>query len=164
MARVTNLPGFMMHPVWIWDLDKQIGWGLANRRSDVMLVQVALNRVMKQLHLADARKKPTWGPLGAEYPDLAYLKPDGLWGNETYNAVATYQRRAGSSDGMVDPVYPLFVNLSGDPTGAQLMAYTKAMKRTMYRLNVDHLKIYGRMMTENDFPGELRGAVAQASS
>ena len=164
MARITTMPDFMLTPVWIWDLNQQVGWGLTNRRDDVMLVQTALNRVMKQLQLGDSRKTPASGPLGPVYPDLGYLTPDGIFGNETYNAIGTYQRLVGPSDGVVDPIYKMFINLGGDPIGAQLMAYTKANQRTMYRLNKHHLQIYGRMMSEDDFPPELRGAVARSNS
>jgi hypothetical protein len=164
MARITEMPAFMLTPVWIWDLDQQVGWGYANRRDDVMLVQVALNRVMKQLGLVDTRKKGNIGPMGPEYPDLALLKTDGKLGTETQNAIIAYQRLTGSSDGLVDPVHPLLKNISGDPTGGQLMSWMKIQQRTMYRLAKDHLRIHGRMMTENDFPPELRGTVARASA
>ncbi len=153
MARITSMPTFMLRPVWIWDLDQSVGWGRANMRDDVLLIQVMLNRVMRQLGLTDGRKRtdPWMGPDSA-HPDLAFLKTDSKFGPETHYAIRTYQARGGTVDGAADTVYPLLQNPGSDPLNGQIMTTEKVYGRMIYRLNKDHLAIYKRMLDEKDFP------------
>jgi hypothetical protein len=48
----------------------------------VKLVQYALNKVMAKVPLADVSAKPTIGPMGPEYPNLAPLEVDGIFGKK----------------------------------------------------------------------------------
>jgi hypothetical protein len=151
MARITNMPKFMMRPVWIWDLDQSVGWGRTNLRDDVLLIQVMLNRVMRQLGLTDGRKRTPRPTGGWESGDLAFLKTDSKFGPETHYAIQTYQRRGGTVDGAADEVHPLLQKLDAD-TNVQIMTTQKIYGRMIYRLNKDHLAIYNRMLDEKDFP------------
>ncbi len=145
------MPKFMMRPVWIWDLDQSVGCGRTNMRDDVLLIQVLLNRVMRQLGLTDGRKRTQRPTGGWESPDLALLKTDSKFGPETHYAIKTYQARGGTVDGAADTVYPLLENLDFDTNG-QIMTTQKIFGRMIYRLNKDHLAIYKRMLDEKDFP------------
>jgi hypothetical protein len=116
MARVTELPQF--RPVWIWDITDRVGWGLANRRADVQLVQLSINKLIPKLGLVDFSKPQAMGPMGRTHAPLQPLKVDGLVGNKTANAIASYIRRKGNTaDQAIDPVYPLLGRLGGDPIG-----------------------------------------------
>jgi hypothetical protein len=162
MARVTELPQF--RPVWIWDITDRVGWGLANRRADVQLVQLSINKLIPKLGLVDFSKPQAMGPMGRTHAPLQPLKVDGLVGNKTANAIASYIRRKGNTaDQAIDPVYPLLGRLGGDPIGpARLMALSAIHKRTMFLLNTDHLQAYGRLLDKSEFPQPLQGEVAFA--
>jgi hypothetical protein len=160
MARVTELNnGFS--PIWIWDLTDRVGWGLRNLRPDVQLVQFAINKLIPKLGLIDRRKMlQNFGPGMQTFAPLAPLKPDGFMGTETANAINSYVSTLGSRDQAIDPVYPLLDRMHGDPTGgAFLTAFMKIGQRTMFRLNLDHLRGYGTMMDEMQFPPVLRANI-----
>ena len=161
MAQVTELPHAAIKPVWIWDITYEVGPGQTNYRPDVQLVQALINEVSTRLGLVDFRKG-TPGPLGLIYPPLKQLNEDGWWGPETAAAVDSYQENAlrrggGVRDGRVDPVHPLLARLKGDPVGPNyIMGVAGIQRRTMFRLNADHVMLKGRMMDESEFPALLR--------
>jgi hypothetical protein len=162
MARVTEFPS-TFRPIWIWDITDKVGWGLVNRRADVQLVQLSINKLIPKLGLVDYRRKPSPGPLPGMgvYPPLAPLKVDGLMGNETANAIKSYTALKGNTtDQAVDPVYPLLARLHGDPVSPSAIAAGSALrKRTMFTLNSDHLAKYGRLLDNSEFPEPLRSEV-----
>ncbi|WEX10865.1 hypothetical protein [Chelativorans sp. AA-79] len=162
MARVTELP--QMNPVWIWDITDRVGWGLTNRRADVQLVQLSINKLLPKLGLVDFRKPQGMGPMGKTHAPLRPLKVDGYLGNETANAIASYIRHKGhTNDQAIDPVYPLLSRLHGDPVGpGRLMAVSAIQRRTMFFLNRDHVQAYGRLLDTSEFPQPLQGEVAFA--
>ena len=160
MARVTDMPAGMF-PVWIYDVSHPVGYKWFQYRDDVLLVQYALNKIIAKGKIRDLSGKPTPGPLGPEYPPLAPLKVDGIFGPKTHAAVVLYQR-GGSvlADGEVDPVYEQIAKLKGDPISPRyLTAYTSVPKFTMVRLNKDILDLYGSMMDDDDFPKEVQAAL-----
>ena len=159
MARVTEFsPTF--RPIWIWDLTDKVGWGLVNRRADVQLVQLSINKLIPKFGLIDHRKKAGPGPLPGigVYAPLAPLKVDGYMGNETANAIKSYiTHKSITTDQAIDPVYPLLARLKGNPISpAAIMADAAVRKRTMFTLNSDHLAQYGRLLDDSEFPEPLR--------
>jgi peptidoglycan hydrolase-like protein with peptidoglycan-binding domain len=160
MARTTDMPAGMF-PVWIYDVTHPVGYKWFQYRDDVLLVQYALNKIIAKGKILDRNGKPTPGPMGPEYPPLAALKVDGIFGPKTHAAVVTYQK-GGSvlADGEVDPVYEQIGKLKGDPISPRyLSAYTSLPKFTMVRLNKDILDLYGSMMDDADFPKEVQAAL-----
>jgi len=160
MARITDMPlGF--HPVWIYDVSHPVGYKWFQYRDDVLLLQYALNKIIAKGKIHDLNAKPSPGPIGPEYPALAPLKVDGIFGPKTHTAVVTYQR-GGSvlADGEVDPVYEEIAKLKGDPVSARyLTAYTSIPKFTMVRLNKDIVDLYGSMMDDQELPKEVQAAL-----
>jgi hypothetical protein len=162
MARVTELDGFK--PIWIWDLTDRVGWGLKNLRADVQLVQLHINKLIPKLHLLDFRHPQ--GSLGAGMTSYAALSPlavDGYIGNETANAIRSYLvTRPGVKDQAIDPVYPLLSRLKGDPTNPGVIAGAQAItRRTMFNLNLDHLRTCGRLLDSSEFPQPLLADVSR---
>ena len=160
MARVPDMPKGMF-PVWIYDVSHPVSYKWFHYRDDVLLVQYALNKIIAKGKISDLNAKPTRGPMGPEYPPLAALKLDGIFGSKTHAAVVTYQR-GGSvlADGDVDPVYVQIAKLKGDPISPRyLTAYTSLPKFTMVRLNKDVLDLYGSMMDDGDMPKEVQAAL-----
>lgn len=144
MARITDMPTGMS-PVWIYDVSHPVGFKWFQHRDDVLLVQYALNRLIAKGKVRDLKAKPTPGPIGPEYPSLALLKVDGIFGPKTHAAVVNYQR-GGSvlADGEVDPVYQQISKLKGDPISPRyLTTYTSLPRFTMVRLNKDIVDLYG---------------------
>jgi peptidoglycan hydrolase-like protein with peptidoglycan-binding domain len=75
-------------------------------REDALLLQYARNKYMAKKKLTDFNAKPTIGPMGREWPPMAPLIVDGIFGNKTHAALMSYQRIGCMSvDGDVDPVY-----------------------------------------------------------
>jgi hypothetical protein len=81
MARITDMPR-AIEPVWIHDVTHPVGLNWFGYKGDVKLVQYALNKVMAKVPLADVSAKPTIGPMGPEYPNLAPLEVDGIFGKK----------------------------------------------------------------------------------
>ena len=145
MVQTTNFTSG--RPIWIWDVSQSVGWVKPNKRSDVALVQLLINRVMRYEDLRDSRKRYYQGPDDPlrgryhGYPPLDFLEVDGWFGPETSNAINAYQAASPYfRDGVVDPVYPLV---------AADAVYTN---RTIYQLNNDGLMAYGTMLSEDEFP------------
>lgn len=160
MARITAMPtGFF--PVWIHDVSHPVGYKWFQYRDDVLLLQYALNQIIAKEKIADLKSKPTIGPVGPEYPGIAPLKVDGIFGPKTHSALVSYQRgRCVLADGEVDPVYGQIGKLKGDPISPRyLMAYTSLQGFTMYRLNKHILELYGSMMHDEDLPKEVQAAL-----
>lgn len=160
MAKVTNMPDNSYRPIWIWDVNDAVGPGKWNRRGDVMLVQCALNRVIRPMGLRDDRKRFYPGPenplLGRKYgyPLLDFLVEDGRFGKETAYAIKQYQKVSVIvMDGAVDPVHPLTVNNPDD------LNHLKITTRMMYSLNEKILRTSGKMMDDSEFPPELRADI-----
>lgn len=160
MARITNMPTGMF-PVWIHDVSHPVGFKWFQYRDDVLLVQYALNKLIAKGKIRDLNGKPTPGPLIAEYPPLAPLKVDGIFGRKTHAAVVIYQK-GGSvlADGEIDPVYEQIAKLKGDPISPRYMtAWTSLQRFTMVRLNKDILDSYGKMMDDNELPKEVQASL-----
>jgi hypothetical protein len=151
MAQITNL-GSDYNPVWIWDVTNSVGPTRPNDRSDVALVQLLLNQIIRVKDLRDSRKPfyqglddPMTGRVHG-YPLLSFLDVDGWFGPETANAISTYQASASGflvRDGVIDPVYPL---VSGGALPFQVVS------RAIFQLNSDGLKASGKMLNELTFP------------
>ena len=165
MARITEMPKGIT-PVWIHDVSNPVGLKWYNHRDDVKLLQYALNQIMAKKKLSDRSARPTPGPMGPEYPALAPLEVDGVFGNKSCAALVAYQRAIVCGgmctlvDGMVDPVYKYIGGLGGDPIGARNMTImTKVTQFTMFKLNNDILQLYGTMMSDEDLPQEVQVAL-----
>jgi hypothetical protein len=145
MVQTTHMP--TGRPVWIWDVSQSVGWVKPDDRSDVGLVQLLINRIVRVKDLRDSRGKYYQGPddpmFGRVhgYPLLDFLEVDGWFGPETANAINAYQAATPYfRDGVVDPVYPL------------IAADALYLNRTIYQLNLDGLMAYGTMLSEDKFP------------
>ncbi len=154
MAQTTNL-GSDYRPVWIWDVTKSVGPGRSNDRSDVALVQLLINQIMRSKGLRDSRKPFYQGPDDPlqgrvhGYPLLDFLGVDGWFGPETANAINTYQAASPGliRDGVISPVYPLL---------ASQALQIQVRNRAIFQLNYDGLQAYGKMLSESTFPPFLR--------
>jgi hypothetical protein len=154
MARTTNL-GSDYQPVWIWDVTKSVGPVQPNDRSDVALVQLLLNQIIRIKDLRDSRKPFNQGPDNPMtgrvhgYPLLDFLAVDGWFGSETANAISTYQATSPGffvRDGVISPVHSLVER------GAE---HFDIIKRAVFQLNADGLKANGKMLSELKFPAFL---------
>ena len=113
MARITEMPPGT-RPMWIHDVTHPVSWKWFCYRDDGLLLQYALNKFMAREELSDLKGKPTIGPMGREWPPLAPLKVDGIFGNKTQGALTAFQRnRCVAVDGDVDPVYKYIAGLGG---------------------------------------------------
>lgn len=54
MARITNMPCGVL-PMWIHDVSHPVSWKWFQYRDDVLLVQYALNKVMRRTKLSTSR-------------------------------------------------------------------------------------------------------------
>ena len=162
MAQFTNMPPTFV-PIQIVDVTSAVGGGRPNSRADVMLVQFALNKIMAapggRGQLPDITRPAIPGPLGATFPSLAPLAVDGFFGSKTLAAIRAYQSAsiAGSSalktDGAVDPVHTFLTGITGDPIGGgTLNVVTKVGRFTMFKLNADILKLFGKVIQDAELP------------
>lgn len=164
MARITEMPRGIM-PVWIHDVTHPVSWKWFQYRDDVMLVQYALNKVMAKEQILDFKGKYTIGPMGREYPPVAPLVVDGIYGPKSHGAVLNYQigSRTVLADGDVDPVYKYMAGLGGDPIGAKnMMIMTTYSRFTMFKLNTDILRLYGTLMHDEELPQEVQAALRKS--
>ena len=164
MARLTDMPDGV--PVQIFDVGDRVGWKLANKLEDVQLVQFAINKVAPKLGLVDRRKLiHNFGAEFREYAPLAPLVVDGKLGTETANAITSYQadikfRFGTTPDNVVDPVYTTTAKMGSNRMSNNYIAsLSKIRHRTIYLLNKDHLKLFGKIMNANEFPTELRAQI-----
>lgn len=132
-----------------------------------MLVQYAVNKVMAKDKILDFKGKSKPGPLGLEYPAVAPLKVDGIYGPKTHGAVLNYQ--IGSStvkaDGDVDPVHKYVAGLTGDPISPRnLTIMTTYSRFTMFKLNTDILRLYGTLIHDDELPQEVQAALRKHQS
>lgn len=144
MAKITNL-GNETDIKWIFNVSTSVGPNGYNRGDDVMLVQHLLNTLLANLDIRN--------PKGVRI--TSYLTRDGLFGRLTKEAILGYQRNAQgrglqlTADGMVS---------SANATG-----WTKNnVQYTIVHMNRDHLRIFGKMADEGDFPKLLRQAIGAA--
>jgi len=91
MARITEMPRGIL-PMWIHDVTHPVSWKWFCYRDDVLLLQYALNKFMAKEELPDFNGKPKIGPMGREWPPLAPLAVDGIFGNKTHGALTAFQR------------------------------------------------------------------------
>jgi peptidoglycan hydrolase-like protein with peptidoglycan-binding domain len=166
MAQFTNMPpGFV--PVQIIDVTTGAGAGRPNSRADLLLVQFALNKIMAapggRGQLPDVSKPSIPGPLGGTAQPLAPLVVDGVFGKKTLAAIKAYQGAsigngpALVTDGGVDPVHKFLATASSDPIGgATLNVFGKVGRFTMFKLNADILKLYGKVLQETELPPEVQ--------
>jgi hypothetical protein len=115
-----------------------------NDRSDVALVQLLINRIMRVKRLRDSRRPFNPGPddpLSGRvhgYPPLDFLDVDGWFGPETANAITTYQATSPGClvrDGVISPVHPLLAS------GAIPF---EVKKRAILQLNAEGLETFGK--------------------
>ena len=65
-----------------------------------------------------------------------------------------------SVDGDVNPVYKYISGLTGDPVSPQnIHVMTSFHGFTMFKLNNDILKLYGRLMDDSELPAEVQTAL-----
>jgi hypothetical protein len=165
MARITEMPR-TMQPVWIYDVTYPVGMKWPPHVDDIKLVQYALNKIMAKESIPDVHAKPTIGPMGPEYPPLAQLKVDGIFGNKSHAALMAYQKTTirGSqcvlADGQADSVYKYLGGMGGDPISARNMTIaTKVYGFTMYKLAKDMIALYGKMMSDTELPAEVQASL-----
>ena len=165
MARVTDMPRGVL-PMWIHDVSHPVSWKWFQYRDDVMLVQYALNKVMAKEKILDFKGKSTPGPMGPEYPAVGTLKVDGIYGPKTHAAVLNYQicSYTVQADGDVDPVYKYVAGLTADPISPRNMTIMTTYSRfTMFKLNTDILRLYGKLMDDEELPQEVLAALRKNS-
>jgi hypothetical protein len=165
MARITDMPR-AIEPVWIHDVTHPVGLNWFGYKDDVKLVQYALNKVMAKVPLADVSAKPTIGPMGPEYPNLAPLEVDGIFGKKSHAALLAFQKASirGNScvlaDGQADPVYKYIADLTGDPVSPRnLTIYTRVSGFTMYKLAKDIVALHGKMLDDEELPPEVQAGL-----
>lgn len=161
MARITNMPRGVL-PMWIHDVSHPVSWKWFQYRDDVMLVQYALNKVMAKNSIPDLKAKPAPGPLGPEYPPLAPLKVDGIYGPKSHEAVLNYQRSRSAmlADGDVDPLYKYIAGMIPDPVSPRnLMILTNYSRFTIFKLNEEILRLYGTLLHDEELPQEVQAAL-----
>ena len=148
-------------PVWIHDVTHPVSWKWFCYRDDVLLLQYALNKFMAKEKLLDFNGKPTIGPMGREWPPLAPLAVDGIFGNKTHGALTAFQRnRCVAVDGDADPVYKYIAGLGGDPVSPHNMQImTSVYGFTMFKLNSEILRLYGRLMDDTELPADVQTAL-----
>ncbi|HUL14523.1 MAG TPA: hypothetical protein VLV88_00885 [Terriglobales bacterium] len=146
MAKIMNL-GHDTDIAWLTNVSFPVGPGCFNLRDDVLLVQIAINRLLAHFVIND--------PKGDRI--TAYLHRDGLFGSRTADAILGYQKNVKSRgyyivpDGRIDPA-----PVSGwTPSGNA--------QYTIVYLNRDNRNVYGKMMLEEDFPPELQRAIKRNS-
>lgn len=169
MAQLTRMPsGFI--PIEIIDVTAGAGAGRANNRADMLLVQFALNKIMAapggRGQLPDVSKPSVPGPLGGISQPLAPLVVDGIFGKKTLAAIKAYQAAGVGNgptlitDGGVDPVYKFLATATGDPIGgATQNVFSKVGRFTMFKLNADILKLYGKVLQETELPQEVQASI-----
>jgi hypothetical protein len=81
MARITEVLHGLL-PMSIHDVTHPVSWKWFCYRDDELLLQYALNKFMAKEKLSDLKGKPTIVPMGREWPPLAPLKVDGIFGNK----------------------------------------------------------------------------------
>jgi hypothetical protein len=169
MAQITEMP-HGIEPVWIYDVTHQIGIKWFSYKDDVKLLQYALNKIMAKVPLSDVSAKGTVGPMGREYPPLPPLDVDGIFGKKTHATLVQYQKTAVRgdmclmADGQADPVYKYLSGLGGDPIGQRsITIMSNVTSLTMFKLNKDILKLYGKMMDDAELPPEVQVAVREAA-
>jgi hypothetical protein len=160
MARITEMPRGIL-PLWIHDVTHPVSWKWFCYRDDVLLLQYALNKFMAKKKLTDFNAKPTIGPMGREWAPMAPLVVDGIFGNKTHGALTSYHRTGCTSvDGDVDPVYKYISGRTGDPVSPRnIHIMTAFYGFTMFKLNNDILKLYGRLMDDSELPAEVQTAL-----
>jgi hypothetical protein len=104
--------------------------------------------------------------MGPEYPNLAPLVVDGIFGKKSHAALHAFQTATirGNScvlaDGQADPVYKYIAGLTGDPISPRnLTIYTRVTGFTMYKLAKDILALYGKMLDDEELPAEVQTAL-----
>lgn len=143
MAKITNL-GNETDIQWIFNVSTSVGPNGYNRADDVMLVQHVLNTLLPSLDIRNAK--------GVRI--TSYLTRDGLFGRLTKEAIIGYQRNAQGRG--------LQLTADGMVSSASATGWTKNnVQYTIVHMNRDHLRIYGKMMSEGDFPQLLRQAVGK---
>ena len=160
MARITEMPRGIL-PMWIHDVTHPVSWKWFCYRDDVLLLQYALNKFMAKEKLSDLNGKPTIGPMGREWPPLAPLTVDGIFGNKTHGALTAFQRgRCVAVDGDVDPVHKYIAGLGSDPISPKnLQIVTSVYGFTMFKLNSEILRLYGRLMDDTELPADVQTAL-----
>jgi hypothetical protein len=174
VAQFTDMPlGFI--PVQIIDVTAGAGAARPNNRADVLLVQFALNKIMAAPNgrgeLPDVSKPRVPGPLGSTFQPLAPLVVDGIFGKKTLAAIKAYQGVSIGGgptlviDGGVDPVHTFLATASSDPiSGRTLNVMTKVGRFTMFKLNADILKLYGKVLQETELPPEVQTSLRKRRS
>lgn len=129
---------------WIYNVSFPVGPGRANNQDDVMLVQHAINTLLTHFEIKNAK--------GGRI--TTYLKRDGIFGPRTAEAILGYQQHARD-------VRHLVITADGVVEPASHTGWTKHsnLQYTIVHLNRDHRKLYGKMMSEDDFPDKLRDAL-----
>ena len=96
---------------------------------------------------------------------------DGIFGRKTLAAIKAYQGTsigngpALVTDGGVDPVHTFLATASADPIGgATLNVFTKVGRFTMFKLNADILKLYGKVLQESELPPEVQASLRKRRS
>ena len=144
MAHIRNLGG-QTDIQWILNVDASVGPNCYNRWADVMLVQVFLNSLLAPLRLRNSQ--------GNEIK--TYLGLDGLFGTLTREAILGYQRNA-QSRGLV-------VAADGRISSSSSTGWTSQNNQyTIVHINRDYKKLYGKMLTEDELPAELRKVIPAA--
>ena len=101
-----------------------------------------------------------------EYPNLAPLEVDGIFGKKSHAALLAFQKASirGNScvlaDGQADPVYKYIADLTGDPVSPRnLTIYTRVSGFTMYKLAKDIVALYGKMLDDEELPPEVQAGL-----
>lgn len=167
MARITEMPRGIL-PMWIHDVTHPVSWKWLQYRDDVLLVQYALNKIMAKDKIFDFKGTSKPGPLGPEYPAVAPLKLDGIYGPKTHGAILNNYQIGSSTmkaDGDVDPVYKYVAGLRGDPISPRNLTIISTYSRfTMFKLNTDILRLYGKLMDDGELPQEVQAALRKHPS
>ena len=96
-----------------------------------------------------------------EYPNLAPLEVDGIFGKKSLSKKASIRGHSCVlADGQADPVYKYIADLTGDPVSPRnLTIYTRVSGFTMYKLAKDIVAFYGKMLDDEELPPEVQAGL-----
>jgi len=146
MAQITEL-GNETDLKWIFNVSYSAGPRCPNHRDDVLLVQHLLNKLLPYVEMMDENGKRI----------TTYLSRDGVCGPMTSGAIKAYQENLKSrkrmvwADGVISP---------SDNTG---WTPIQGDQYTIVFMNRDHVKFYGKMPSDTEFPPEVVAALKRNS-
>ena len=146
MAQITEL-GDETDLKWIFNVSYAVGPRSPNRRDDVLMVQHIFNKLLPYVEFK--------GPDGSRI--TSYLSRDGICGPKTNAAILAYQQNLKSRGSVVwvDGIIGSSNKSGWTPVHGD--------QYTIVFMNRDHVKFYGKMLSDTEFPAEVVAALKRNS-